>query len=385
MGVVLSFGDQMSGTVVAGKYRLIEALDAGSMGAVYSAEKLGSGERVAVKMLLPEFHGAPDIIARFLDEALAAQRLVHPNIVQVFDYGTSEDGTPFIVMELLEGVPVSAYLRDGAHIPLGHASHIIEGLLAGLGLAHSRGVIHRDLKPANVFLARGPDKKFVVKILDFGIAKVMDMAGGLGSRTKTGIFLGTPAYMSPEQIVKPKTVDMRSDLWSVGVMMYKMVTGRPPFGGVAEVDRLTAILHETPEPVERIDPQLEPIKHFMVRALAKDPAARFQSAGEMAAALTVCGAVARPFGGTTAAASRTDPRYGLNPGPSGDPQAAAALARSSGAHPQIVATALAPTQAGAVPAEQAASSFKTFLVTFVVVLLLAGAAAMAWMRHSGRM
>ncbi len=355
------------------------------MGAVYSAEKLGSGERVAVKMLLPEFHGAPDIIARFLDEALAAQRLLHPNIVQVFDSGTNEDGTPFIVMELLEGVPVSAYLRDGAHIPLGHASHIIGGLLAGLELAHSRGVIHRDLKPANVFLARGADKKFVVKILDFGIAKVMDMAGGLGSRTKTGIFLGTPAYMSPEQIVKPKTVDMRSDLWSVGVMMYKMVTGRPPFGGVAEVDRLTAILHETPEPVETINPQLEPIKHFMVRALAKDPAGRFQSAGEMAAALNACGAVARPFGAATAAASSTDPRYGLNPGPNGDPQAAALLARSTGAHPQVAAVGLAPAPAAAVRAEGAGSSVKMFLVTFFVVLVVVGAAAMMWMHRSGRM
>ena len=334
-------------------------------------------------MLLPEFHGAQDIIDRFLDEARAAQRLLHPNIVQVFDFGLNDDGTPFIVMELLEGVPVSAYLRDGAYIPLGHASHIIQGLLAGLALAHERGIIHRDLKPANVFLARGPDKKFVVKILDFGIAKVMDMAGGLGSRTKTGIFLGTPAYMSPEQIAKPKTVDTRSDLWAVGVMMYKMVTGRPPFGGVAEVDRLAAILHENPEPVEKINPQLEPIKHFMVRALAKDPANRFQSAGEMAAALNACGAVARPFGGTTAA-STTDPRYGLDTGPKAAEAAAqAALSRSSGAHPQV--NVAAANNAVEPATGSAGSSVKTFLLTFVVVLVVAGAAAMFWMHRSGRM
>ncbi|MGH7328072.1 MAG: serine/threonine protein kinase, partial [Polyangiaceae bacterium] len=248
----------MAGTVIARKYRLLDALDAGSMGAVYAAEKIGTGERVAVKMLLPEFHGAQDLVERFLAEARASQRLVHPNIVRVFDYGMNDDNTPFIVMELLIGVPVSAYLRDGQHIPLGHATHIITGLLAGLGHAHHHSIIHRDLKPANVFLARGAQGKFEVKVLDFGIAKVMDIAGGMGSRTKTGIFLGTPAYMSPEQIVKPKTVDARSDLWSVGVMMYKMVTGKPPFGGVAEVDRLASILHDTPEPVEQIDPQLEP-------------------------------------------------------------------------------------------------------------------------------
>lgn len=354
----------MAGTVIARKYRLLNALDAGSMGAVYAAEKIDTGERVAVKMLLPEFHGAQDLIDRFLDEARASQRLVHPNIVRVFDYGMNEDATPFIVMELLLGVPVSAYLKDGQHIPLGHATHIITGLLAGLGHAHERSVIHRDLKPANVFLARGAQGKFEVKILDFGIAKVMDIAGGMGSRTKTGIFLGTPAYMSPEQIAKPKTVDARSDLWSVGVMMYKMVTGRPPFGGVAEVDRLASILHDTPEPVEQIDPQLEPIKHFMVRALAKDPARRFQTAGEMSAALGAAGAVARPFGGTTNRTNDTDPR-------------AAQAIQHADARPSVAPKKTSSTT----PKESDAtrSPVSTFFVAFFVALLVAGGSALAYM------
>ena len=353
----------MAGTVIARKYRLLNALDAGSMGAVYAAEKLGTGERVAVKMLLPEFHGAQDLVERFLAEARASQRLVHPNIVRVFDYGMNDDGTPFIVMELLIGVPVSAYLKDGQHIPLGHATHIIAGLLAGLGHAHQHNVIHRDLKPANVFLARGAQGKFEVKILDFGIAKVMDMAGGMGSRTKTGIFLGTPAYMSPEQISKPKSVDARSDLWSVGVMMYKMVTGRPPFGGIAEVDRLASILHDTPEPVEKIDAQLEPIKHFMVRALAKDPANRFQSAGEMSAALGAAGAVARPFGGTTNRVNDTDPR-----------------ASQTAQRPDAQATTGSSKKSSQVPAatEAPRSPVKTFLLAFFVALLVASGGAFAY-------
>ena len=358
----------MAGTVIARKYRLLNALDAGSMGAVYAAEKLGTGERVAVKMLLPEFHGAQDLVERFLAEARASQRLVHPNIVRVFDYGMNDDGTPFIVMELLIGVPVSAYLKDGQHIPLGHATHIIAGLLAGLGHAHQHNVIHRDLKPANVFLARGAQGKFEVKILDFGIAKVMDMAGGLGSRTKTGIFLGTPAYMSPEQIAKPKTVDARSDLWSVGVMMYKMVTGRPPFGGVAEVDRLASILHDTPEPVERIDPQLEPIKHFMVRALAKDPANRFQSAGEMSAALVAGGAVARPFGGTTNRVNDTDPRAAQSTAqtaPRPDARVTTGASKKSSPPP--------PTK------ETPRSPVKTFLLAFFLALVVASGGAFAYM------
>ena len=354
----------MAGTVIARKYRLLNALDAGSMGAVYAAEKIGTGERVAVKMLLPEFHGAQDLVERFLAEARASQRLVHPNIVRVFDYGMNDDGTPFIVMELLIGVPVSAYLKDGQHIPLGHATHIITGLLAGLGHAHQHNIIHRDLKPANVFLARGAQGKFEVKILDFGIAKVMDMAGGMGSRTKTGIFLGTPAYMSPEQISKPKTVDARSDLWSVGVMMYKMVTGRPPFGGVAEVDRLASILHDTPEPVEKIDPQLEPIKHFMVRALAKDPATRFQSAGEMSAALGAAGAVARPFGGTTNRVNDTDPR------------ASQTVQRPDA---QVTTGSSKKSSRAAAATETARSPVKTFLLAFFLALIVASGGAFAYM------
>ncbi len=364
---MLSFGDNMGGTIIARRYRLLHALDAGSMGAVFAAEKIKTGERVAVKMLLPEFQNSPDLIQRFLDEARAAQRLVHPNIVQVFDYGQSDDGLPFIVMELLEGVPVSAYLVEGAHIPMSHAVHIIQGLLAGLGLAHSRNVVHRDLKPANVFLARGANGKFEVKVLDFGIAKVMDMAGGMGSRTKTGIFLGTPAYMSPEQIVKPKTVDARSDLWSVGVMMYKMVTGRPPFQGQAEVDRLASILHDTPEPVEKIDPQLQPIAQFMVRALEKEPSKRFQSAEEMAAALSAGGAVARAFGAATS-------------GPNASQQMLSAredaVSKSSGDRQKITL----PGAAGAKPR----SPFRTFLLTFIVVLVLAGGGAAFWMHHLGK-
>jgi serine/threonine-protein kinase len=355
----------MGGTIIARRYRLLHALDTGSMGAVFAAEKIGTGERVAVKMLLPEFHNSDDLIARFLDEALAAQRLVHPNIVRVFDHGRSDDGTPFIVMELLEGVPVSAYLVEGAHIPLSHAVHIIQGLLAGLQLAHSRSVVHRDLKPANVFLARGASGKFEVKVLDFGIAKVMDMAGGMGSKTKTGIFLGTPAYMSPEQIAKPKTVDARSDLWSVGVMMYKMVTGRPPFQGQSEVDRLASILHDTPEPVEQIDPKLQPIAEFMVRALEKDPDRRFQSAAEMSAALSEGGAVARAFGQATS---------GPNASQAIQLAREAAVAKSSGERPKVT-----------LPAEKTGgSAMRVFLLTFIVALLLAGAGAALWMHHAGK-
>ncbi|MEO6418597.1 MAG: serine/threonine-protein kinase, partial [Polyangiaceae bacterium] len=169
--------------------------------------------------------------------------------------------------------------------PIAQAVPIMQGILAGLTVAHAAGVVHRDLKPANIFLSRNPQGVFEVKLLDFGIAKVMDAAGGMGSKTRTGMFLGTPAYMSPEQIKSPKNVDARTDLWAAGVMFYRMLTGQPPFSGQYEVDRLSAILTEAQEPMERIDPQLAPLSEFMTRALQKDRAHRFQSATEMSQAL----------------------------------------------------------------------------------------------------
>jgi serine/threonine protein kinase len=255
------------------------------MGLVFVAETIPERNILAVKILKPEFQGDPDVVARFLDEARAAERFVHPNIVRIFGHGVSGDGTPYITMELLEGVPFNKYTKKGERTPIAQALPIMQGILSGLTAAHAAGVVHRDLKPANIFLSRNPQGVFEVKLLDFGIAKVMDAAGGMGSKTRTGMFLGTPAYMSPEQIKSPKNVDARTDLWAAGVMFYRMLTGEPPFSGQYEVDRLSAILTETQEPIERIDPALAPLSEFMTRALQKDRANRFQSAAEMAQAL----------------------------------------------------------------------------------------------------
>jgi serine/threonine-protein kinase len=158
-------------------------------------------------------------------------------------------------------------------------------MLAGLAAAHAQGVIHRDLKPDNVFLTRSPDGTFAVKVLDFGIAKVMDAAGGMGSRTRTGMLLGTPAYMSPEQIKNARDVDARTDLWSAGVMFYEMLTGRVAFPAPTEFARLAAVLSAQPEPIESIDPSLAPLSAFVTRALAKNRDERFPTALEMARAL----------------------------------------------------------------------------------------------------
>jgi len=274
-----------AGTILGGEFRLGAFLAEGSVGAVYAAERVSDGQRVAMKLLKPDYIDEDDVVARFIEEARAVEHLRHPNIVEIYGHGRADDGTPFLVMELLDGVPLSAYTRSGARIPVGQAVPLLQGVLAGLAAAHAHGVVHRDLKPGNVFLARDPRGVYTVKILDFGIAKVMDAAGGPGGATRTGVLLGTPAYMSPEQVATPKLVDERADLWAAGVIFYRMLAGRPAFTGSNEFERLQSVLLSTPPPLESIDETLAILDPFLERALAKDKNARFSSALEMARAL----------------------------------------------------------------------------------------------------
>src|SRR5580698_5186171 len=274
-----------TGTVLSGRYRLTRKLGEGGMGEVYEAEPLAGGARVALKVLRGEFFADMHVRSRFVDEAKTCMRLVHPNIVRVTDCAQTDDGLPYLVMELLEGVPLGVYMRGGARVPVAQATPILQGILAGLGMAHANGIVHRDLKPDNVFLTREPGGRFVVKVLDFGIAKVMDAAGGMGSRTQTGMLLGTPAYMSPEQARNARDVDQRADLWSAGVLFYEMLTGRAAFPAPTEYARLAALLSSEPEPVQKIDPALAPLAGFFERALKKDRSERFSTASEMARAL----------------------------------------------------------------------------------------------------
>jgi serine/threonine-protein kinase len=279
------------GAILSKRYTLQRLIGTGGMGAVYQAtsqaQRPDDGKALAIKVLAIDYVSDADIRNRFIEEGHTCQRLIHPNIVRVFDVGTAEDGTPYIVMELLDGVPLSAYTRSGGRVPLPQAGLILQGILAGLAAAHTQGIVHRDLKPENVFLAREPGGAFSAKILDFGIAKVMDAAGGMGHKTRTGVLLGTPAYMSPEQIRNAKDVDARTDLWSAGVMLYEMLTGRVAFPAPTEYARLAAVLNTSPPPLEAVDPQLSRLSSFVQLAMQKDRAQRFQTGLEMARALSV--------------------------------------------------------------------------------------------------
>lgn len=273
------------GAVLSNKYRLVRLLGEGGMGAVYATDATEAGVAIAVKLLRPEFVTEEIVRSRFLEEAKTAERLHHPNIARVFRSALAEDGTPYLVMELLEGLPLSAYTKDGGRVPLHHAKTIMFGILQGLAAAHQEGVVHRDLKPDNVFLARDPAGQFLVKLLDFGIAKVMDVAGGMGKKTRTGMLLGTPAYMAPEQILNAKDADPRADLFSAAVMFYEMLTGRVAFPAPTEFARLGVVLNTEPVPIDQVDAQLAPLSAFMRRGFAKKREQRFQSADEMSRAL----------------------------------------------------------------------------------------------------
>lgn len=277
--------NELVGAILSRKYPLKRAIGSGGMGTVFESTSPDDGRAVAVKVLSTDFLHEPDVKHRFLEEGRTCQRLIHPNIVRVFDVAEAEDGTPYIVMELLDGVPLSAYTRSAVRVPITQAATILQGILAGLGAAHAQGIVHRDLKPENVVLAREQGGTFTAKILDFGIAKVMDAAGGMGSKTRTGVLLGTPAYMSPEQIKNAKEVDARTDLWSAGVLLYEMLTGRVAFPAPTEYARLNAVLNMNPPSIETIDPQLVRLSAFVQLAMQKDRTQRYQSALEMARAL----------------------------------------------------------------------------------------------------
>jgi len=274
--------DPLVGAILSRRYRLVSKLGEGGMGVVYEADTIASpGSRVAIKILRPEFLADTNVRTRFLDEGRACMRLSHPNVLRVFEVAEAEDGSPYLVMERLEGAPLSAYMRPGQTIPVPNAVAILQGILAALGAAHAQGIVHRDLKPENVFVLRdapGP----TIKLLDFGIAKVMDAAGGMGSRTRTGMLLGTPAYMSPEQARSGRDADARSDLWSAGVILYELLAGRQAFVAPNEFARLTLIMTAEPEP---LPPAAAGFAPFLARALKKDRTERFTSAQEMSRAL----------------------------------------------------------------------------------------------------
>jgi serine/threonine protein kinase len=262
-----------------GRYQILDELGRGAMGVVYRAHDPVIGRDVAVKTMHIAADGSgatrPDFVTRFQTEARAAGILTHPNIVVVYDAGL-EDGTFYITMELVEGRSLQSLLDEHQAFPLPRAVKIIEQASSALDYAHKHNIIHRDVKPANIMIAADD----TVKVTDFGTAKILRF-----STTQTAAVIGTPSYMSPEQI-KGKTVDGRSDIFALGVILYELVTGEKPFPGQNITTVIYKIVNEEPVPPRELEPSIHPgLCHVIARALAKDPTARFQTCGELLEAL----------------------------------------------------------------------------------------------------
>jgi len=245
-----------SGLIVAGKFRLDSLIGRGGMGSVWSATHLGLGHQIAIKLVSREFVRSPAALRRFDAEAKAVARLQSRHVVQVYDNGALDDGTPYIAMELLSGESLQQRIDRAGPLPLRETVTILAQCCRALSRAHSMGIVHRDIKPDNIFLARSADEDGeVVKLLDFGVAKVAMGAGTDGDQsvTKTGSVLGTPLYMSPEQARGLKTVDHRTDIYSLGLVAYTMLTGRDAFEGESFGDILIKIC-------------VEPLPHLSAKA-----------------------------------------------------------------------------------------------------------------------
>jgi eukaryotic-like serine/threonine-protein kinase len=284
--------DHVPQELVAGKYRLVRLLGRGGMGSVWEGTHTSLGTRVAVKFIEAEYAGSAEARQRFENEARAAATLRSKHVVQVYDHGVTPSGNPFIVMEFLAGEPLDKRLDRVGRLSYQDTSRIVQQMCRALAKAHEAGIVHRDLKPENVFLVWDDDDAMdIVKVVDFGIAKFTDKSMGVSSSTRTGSVLGTPFYMSPEQARGLRSVDYRSDLWSVGVIAFRCMTGRLPFEGEAIGDLLVKIC-TAPLPVpSQWAPGVPPgFDDWFVRALNREPAGRFNSAPALAEALAVaCG------------------------------------------------------------------------------------------------
>jgi serine/threonine protein kinase len=275
------------GEILDGKYRVDRVLGAGGMGIVVAATHVHLNTRVALKFLLPAAMGNPQVIERFAREARAAVQIQSEHVARVTDVGTLPTGSPYMVMEFLEGSDLAQVIEKGGAMPVARAVGYVLEASEAIAEAHSLGIVHRDLKPANLFLARRSGRDPIVKVLDFGISKTRDGSAGL---TQTSSVMGSPFYMAPEQMMSSKDVDARADIWALGVIAYELLTGKAPFGGETMAEVVYQVTQRDAPPLRDRRPDVpEGLANVVARCLTRDPAQRYENVARLAADLV-------PFG-----------------------------------------------------------------------------------------
>jgi len=371
--------DPLISQLVADRYRVIRKLGEGGMGSVYLAEHVVIEKKFALKVLAPELARRSDLVARFLQEARSASRIGHENVIDIMDFGQSPDGLVYIAMEFLDGKDLGEIVRSKGAMEWKEARDIVLQICRALRAAHDKGIVHRDMKPENIFLIQREGQPHFVKILDFGIAKVMGLDPNGPRLTRTGMIFGTPEYMAPEQ-AEGKDTDHRADIYAVGCIMYHLITGQTPFVAESFMTMLTKHLMEEPvapsarRPDLVITPEMDTL---VLKSLEKDRDKRWQSMAELVEAVGVCPgpetASPKPAGGQTVEM--------------GGAHAAAALkilrAKGTGTETarvsnRAVDSALSSADMGAAPV--GASRGKTLILVIAGVVL--GGAVAAWLALS---
>ncbi len=276
--------DPLIGQTVGGRFLVLKKIGSGGMGSVYRARQEGMDRDVAIKVLLGDLTQNETVLRRFTLEALAVSRLRHPNTIQIFDYGQTPDGNPYIAMEFLEGQTLHDLMRKERGLPVRRALRIMAQVAESLAEAHNKEIVHRDLKPENIFLVTVGDNPDFVKVLDFGVAKLRDHNSNQGTLTQAGSIFGTPRYMSPEQC-SAQAVDARSDLYSLGIILYEMIAGKAPFDGDQALSLLLAHVNDPPPPLAgACEGQVVPaeVEELVQTLLEKLPGDRLQTAGAFA-------------------------------------------------------------------------------------------------------
>jgi eukaryotic-like serine/threonine-protein kinase len=360
------------GHVLLGKYRIERVLGAGGMGAVVLATHLQLDERVAIKFLLSSVARQPDMVERFLREGRTAIKIRSEHCVRVLDVGTLDGGQPYMVMEYMEGRDLEATIRASGPLPVEDAVDFVLQAGEALAEAHALGTVHRDIKPANLFVTRRADGTASVKVLDFGISKAAGPAGNMGM-TSTQAVMGSPLYMSPEQMRSSKDVDARSDIWALGTVLYEALAGAPPFDGETVTALIIKITQDQPPPVRLRRPDIPPPLEVAIgTALEKDRARRFQTMADFAAALA-------PFGSASAASSAD--RIARVLGAPRPRQPSSANLAALGAAPAAAQTQGTHAVTGA---RAASGESRTPLIAGILVatLAVAGIASVALLRRS---